>query len=410
MALVTSWLLLLMWLVLRTLTRVRSCRFVIAVALASAIVGLPGARGLAQQSDKQRQLQQQLAETGTEEQAARAQLGDLQSQVQQFDSTLHTLESQVAAATSRLASAQAQSDRIAADVAALQVQIDQTRQALDVAKEESRQSAVLLYRHPHGQEEYLGLLGTPAASNALVEGARYLERVAEKRLDGLRRVGRLRDDLDSQQAQLADQKARADAARAAAANDKDAIDALYTRQQQARAASSIAASAYSTKLSELTAQQGQLEASLQQESDRIAEELRAAADDVAPGSGRFIRPVSGPITSPFGNRSDPLTGATTFHSGVDFGAPCGTPIKAAGDGVVFSAGPNGGYGNATIITHGGGLATLYGHQSSIKVTQGESVKSGEVIGLVGSTGRSTGCHLHWEVRVNGKPVEPTQYL
>ena len=120
--------------------------------------------------------------------------------------------------------------------------------------------------------------------------------------------------------------------------------------------------------------------------------------------------MSGSVGSGFGNRTDPLTGATAFHSGVDLAASCGTPIKAAGGGVVFSAGPNGGYGNATIINHGGGLATLYGHQSSIIVPQGESVTSGEVIGYVGSTGRSTGCHLHWEVRVNGNPVEPTQYL
>jgi murein DD-endopeptidase MepM/ murein hydrolase activator NlpD len=375
----------------------------------SAIIGLPGVRGSAQQSDKQRELQQQLDETDAEEQAARAQLGDLQGQVQQLDATLHDLEGQVAAATDRLASAQAETDRLAADVAALELRIGQTRAALGEAKAKSRRSVVLLYRQPHGQE-YVGLLASGATDTALVEGKQYLERVAKKRLVGLRRIGRLRDDLDSQERTLAGEKARADAARATAIDEKQAIDALFTRQQQARDASSTAADAYGGKLSELTARQGQLEEQYQEESDRIAEALRAAADDLPPGNGRFIRPVAGAVASPFGNRTDPLTGATAFHSGVDLAAACGTPIKAAGDGVVFSAGPNGGYGNATIINHGGGLATLYGHQSSIIVHQGESVTSGEVIGYVGSTGRSTGCHLHWEVRVNGNPVEPTQYL
>ena len=85
------------------------------------------------------------------------------------------------------------------------------------------------------------------------------------------------------------------------------------------------------------------------------------------GNGQFLRPVGGSITSGFGNRTDPITGASAFHAGIDFGTPCGTPIKAAGNGAVVSAGWQGGYGNATIINHGGGMATLYGHQSSFAV-------------------------------------------
>ena len=128
------------------------------------------------------------------------------------------------------------------------------------------------------------------------------------------------------------------------------------------------------------------------------------------GNGQFLRPVGGSITSGFGNRTDPLGGASAFHAGIDFGAPCGTPVKAAGNGTVVSAGWQGGYGNATIINHGGGMATLYGHQSSFAVGAGQSVTAGQTIGSVGSTGKSTGCHLHLEVRVNGNPVDPRQYL
>jgi len=99
-----------------------------------------------------------------------------------------------------------------------------------------------------------------------------------------------------------------------------------------------------------------------------------------------------------------------MHTGVDLGCGNGTPIGAAGDGVVVSAGWNGGYGNAVVIDHGNGLATLYGHQSSLAASPGQRVSTGQTIGYVGSTGYSTGPHLHWEVWVNGTPVDPMGYV
>ena len=118
----------------------------------------------------------------------------------------------------------------------------------------------------------------------------------------------------------------------------------------------------------------------------------------------LIWPVNAPVTSPFGWRWGRM------HEGIDLGAPYGTPIAAAAAGVVIYAGWLGGYGNLTVIDHGGGLATAYGHQSSIVVGVGQSVARGEIIGYVGSTGHSTGPHLHFEVRVNGQPVDPLGYL
>jgi murein DD-endopeptidase MepM/ murein hydrolase activator NlpD len=99
-----------------------------------------------------------------------------------------------------------------------------------------------------------------------------------------------------------------------------------------------------------------------------------------------------------------------FHYGIDFGAGAGSPIRAAAAGKVLSAGWIGGYGNTTIIDHGGGMATLYAHQSSFGVSAGQQVSAGQTIGAVGSTGNSTGPHLHFEVRVNGQAVDPAGYL
>jgi murein DD-endopeptidase MepM/ murein hydrolase activator NlpD len=124
----------------------------------------------------------------------------------------------------------------------------------------------------------------------------------------------------------------------------------------------------------------------------------------APSSSGLIWPVQGAITSPFGMRWGSL------HPGLDIGAGYGTPIHAAASGTVIVAGPNGGYGNLVVIDDGNHLATAYAHQQQIAVLVGQQVNQGDVIGYVGSTGFSTGPHLHFEVRVNGNPVDPLGYL
>ncbi len=129
---------------------------------------------------------------------------------------------------------------------------------------------------------------------------------------------------------------------------------------------------------------------------------------VAPGV--LLRPVPGAVESGFGYRIHPIYGTQLLHTGWDMHGSCGSPIVAAGAGRVIFAGWKGGYGLATMIDHGGGLATLYAHQSSLGVSYGQMVGTGEQIGLVGTTGVSTGCHLHWEVRLSGTPVDPAPYL
>jgi murein DD-endopeptidase MepM/ murein hydrolase activator NlpD len=123
--------------------------------------------------------------------------------------------------------------------------------------------------------------------------------------------------------------------------------------------------------------------------------------------GQSMRmPVAGHLTSGFGERFHPILGYERFHAGVDLGAAAGTPIVAAADGKVVSAGWAGGYGRAVAIAHAGGIETKYGHMSRIAAYAGELVRRGEVIGYVGSTGLSTGPHLHFEVMKNGRPVNP----
>jgi murein DD-endopeptidase MepM/ murein hydrolase activator NlpD len=381
-----------------------------AVLLAILVTVPLAGRALGQESDKQQELQQQASDASAAEQSARTQLVQAQAERQRLDASLNDVSARVAAANDRVAAAQQDVDRLAFAALELQTKVDATQKKLTRARDDVRNSAVLLYRHSDSAD-VMSLLGSTTGSGSLVEGNHYLRRVSDKRQGDAARVNRLKAQLDAQQADVATQKQAADAARAAAADERDKLQQLAAQQQQARDAAAGAEQAESTALGDAVAKHEEADAALQAESDRIAAQLQAAGDGPALGDGTFIRPVPGPITSPFGYRTDPITGATAFHSGLDFGAPCGTPIKAAGTGSVVSAGFNsGGYGNMTLINHGNGLATLYGHQSSIIVSAGQAVTQGQVIGYVGSTGKSTGCHLHFEVRVNGNPVDPTGYL
>ena len=123
-----------------------------------------------------------------------------------------------------------------------------------------------------------------------------------------------------------------------------------------------------------------------------------------------IWPVRGRITAGFGERMDPFSGEPAFHPGIDIADPVGTDVVATGDGLVIEAEPDAGYGRSVLIDHGDGITTRYAHLSRIFLMIGEEVKQGEVIGAIGTTGRSTGPHLHYEVRIHGAPVNPFKFL
>ncbi|RGZ26455.1 peptidase M23 [Veillonella sp. AM51-8BH] len=167
---------------------------------------------------------------------------------------------------------------------------------------------------------------------------------------------------------------------------------------------------------ELNASSAQITALLKARQAERAAARAAAAQQSAPsyswvqGSGQLGWPVSGEITSPYGYRTHPIWGTTIYHSGIDIGVDEGTPVHAADGGTVVWSGWMGGYGYAVVIDHGNGMSTLYGHNSELAVSEGQDVSKGQVIAYAGSTGNSTGPHVHFEVRISGDPVDPMGYL
>lgn len=213
-----------------------------------------------------------------------------------------------------------------------------------------------------------------------------------------------------------DGTAKSAASRAdAAAKDASRLATLAHHAQAAVAAVPVAAKQHAVAAAKaaLDAAQSAVTAIQAQLASGAAFGVNPAASAAgAIPSGTWVNPVVGPITDIFGPRPSQPAGSPVFHPGDDIGASCGTVILAAGGGTVVSTGPNGGYGNWVEIDDGSGIDSVYGHllDGSTIVSPGQQVSAGQPIGQVGSTGMSTGCHLHMEIRLNGSPIDPMPFF
>jgi murein DD-endopeptidase MepM/ murein hydrolase activator NlpD len=228
-------------------------------------------------------------------------------------------------------------------------------------------------------------------------GARRAARTAQDR------AGLAKRAAEAAERQAAEKLTAARSAQAAAERARLAVVKLAQSRRQALAVAQSQRSAVLAKYRAAQAEEDRVVAALQ------AWEMRQGGVSTYSG-GRLLMPVHGWKTSEFGQRFDPYYRVWQLHAGMDIAAGGGTPIHAAAAGRVIRAGYNGGYGNYTCISHGGRFSTCYGHQSRIEVRVGEYVRRGEVIGRVGTTGASTGYHLHFETRINGVPKNPVNYL
>ena len=357
------------------------------------------------------ELSNAIEDVSAEEAAALTQLQGIVAQRQDLEAKVAALDAQIAEATQRVEAAEAEVARIQAQIETVQRDIDRIQAEIEASKAKFNQSVLTLYKGGGNAASNFTLLSTGGGAHDLIAGSKYLGENSRQFERELQRQGSLKDQLDDAQNDLRKEQAKAQEAQQVATQERDRVGQLRIEADGQRDQVAAAEQQEQAAIEDIRARKADFEAQYNAVQAQIAAMVsRGNPTPPTPGNHRFIWPVNGPIASPFGPRVQPIIGASTFHPGVDIAVSQGTPIKAAGDGVVRMAGPNGGYGNFTLIDHGGGLATGYGHQSRIAVSVGQQVSTGQVIGYVGSTGTSTGPHLHWEVRVNGSPVNPMSWV
>ena len=338
----------------------------------------------------------------TEISDASSRIDALAGDIDVLSDKLAALESDLAAHRSRLSRLEA---RLREQVATLQ----RLTQQHAVAERRLEERLVELYESNEATE--LEILLQAQSFSDLLEQLDYFRAIGQQDKDIADTIKRLQGEMRVAKQQTAATKAdvaEATAVLAKKTEEERAARAALLAQQAALAAARDSKESLLTDVKQQRhADEEDLE-TMQAASAAIAAQLVGSGGGSgggggAPSSSGFIWPVSGPVTSGFGWRWGRM------HEGIDIGAACGTPIRAAASGTIVYAGWMDGYGNIIIIDHGGGMGTAYGHQSAIYVGGG-SVSQGQTIGAVGSTGHSTGCHLHFEVRVNGTPVNPLSYL
>lgn len=305
-------------------------------------------------------------------------------------------------------------DGTQAELRTVRAQLVKLRARLDHAREVLAARLVELYKSD--EPDVVSVVLSADGFAELLENGAYLQRIGQQDRQiitsvrtaklqaetAARRLAALEDRQKRIAAEVTERRDEVARVRIQVEGKRDGIDRV--RGEKRRLLGSIRDTAHDLHedIDALQKEQGKIKARIQAAQTGVTQ-LPAAP---IRGGGRFIWPVNGPITSPFCESRS----WESCHPGIDIGVPQGTPIRAAGAGTVILAGPNGGYGNYTCISHGGALSTCYAHQSAIHVSVGQSVSQGQVIGLVGNTGFSFGPHLHFEVRINGAVTQPLNYL
>jgi murein DD-endopeptidase MepM/ murein hydrolase activator NlpD len=366
----------------------------------------------------------QLEDASDEVRAAGQVLAQTRAQLPGAEHAVDVAEGRVAAAEAQAAQAEREADAARDALADAEAEYEGARAAVEAARE----SRADLFAATARGAELLTVDAVLASGDpqTAVDGLTYLEYMMDGKNQAVEEV-----TLASREAANAENSAflaqtEAEAAESAA---DEALAAAEVRFDEAEAAKQAVQQLVGDREAALAvAEDARNDAQseyddLEAESERLAEQLRQAAEDEKNhdndsgggsssdgGGGGFVVPVDGWKSSDFGWRRHPIYGTMRLHGGTDFAAGTGSTIHAADSGTVVYAGWSSGYGQLTCISHGGGLSTCYAHQSEIRVHDGEHVDRDEGIGAVGSTGDSTGPHLHFEVRVHGERVNPIGYL
>ena len=394
-----------------------------ALVLATPLSAQATKSGLSDAKSKQTALEAEKKKTEQELKNLEGLKSDTTAYVKKLDSSLESIGNELS--------------KLNDDIDAKEKQIDTTKQELSEAKEteKSQYESMKLrikYMYEKGDSTYVDLLMEAGSLSELLSKAEYITKISSYDRQKL-------DEYAATKEKIAEKEKALEGEHAELLTLQDETEAKQASVEKLLAAKQTELRNYETKIASaegqiseyaksIEAQENQIK-SIEAEIKRKEEEARKKAEEekkkaaaankaaqtyktVSLGDISFTWPcpASGRITSGFGSRKSPTKGASSNHQGIDISAPTGTSIVAAAAGEVVIATYSSSAGNYVMISHGGGVYTVYMHASSLLVSQGQSVKKGQTIAKVGSTGYSTGSHLHFGVRVNGSYVNPTKYV
>jgi murein DD-endopeptidase MepM/ murein hydrolase activator NlpD len=358
---------------------------------------------------KSEQIHARLNQKRSELHAATVRVGGLQAQLDQTNAAIAQVNGRIGELDARTASTQRR-------LAWNGIQLAAAQRSLKLHDDVLNRRLVDVYEH--GDVGYAAVLLSARSFSEFVERWEDLrlliaanEQAIRERKAAEERVAAIETNLQRVQSELdQEEQAQHDARTQLSALAQERSNLVAVADEQRRHVAGEVA-----QMEDLSAaEEAQLEALIREREQELEAQRRAEGiagrPEGAGAYGHFSWPVTGTITSPFGWRSNPFGGAPEFHQGLDIAAPTGTTVTAAASGTVIMAQWYGGYGNYILIDNGDGYSTGYGHLSAIYVSDGQQVERGQAIGAVGSTGESTGPHLHFEVRYHGKPVDPAPRL
>ena len=333
-----------------------------------------------------------------------------QGKLNQLTYTADKIKAQMVQLETQIAAAQMLFDQKQAASAQAQEQVLSAQKELDLKQKELEDRQVALGKrakgiYESGQVSYLELIFQSVNLGDFITRMEYFAELVSNDRQLLADIKSQKEQIVQKTRELMSKRDQAAQLEKQAASVKADLDKANAQQREALDENTKAQQVAYDNIE-------RLESEANAWNDKILKLQAAQAGRSGGGNGSITAwPVSGyyEISSSFGWRVHPITQKRSLHTGTDIAAPSGTQITAAGAGVVIMAGWNTAYGNMTIIDHGKGISTLYGHQSALAVTEGQAVQANQVIGYVGSTGWSTGPHLHFEVRVGGNPTDPLQY-
>lgn len=348
-------------------------------------------------------LEDQLADLQRQAEEQQAKTNEASAKVESVSERLRQIQEELRVATAEYKDVKGQLDSVEDKISDNTELLEKTEADLKVKNKKLQQRVRDIYIN--GQISYVDVLFGAKDFADLMTRMDVLKRIIKHDYDLIMKVKEEKATVENTRVQLEKDKAEAEVLVADAQAKKAKVEDKESEQQVL-----LDQAVYDRDTSERMYEE--IMAASQEVANMIRRsQMSSAGYSGAPaGAGGMIWPISGPITSEFGWRTHPIFGTARFHSGLDIGGDYGMPIYAAASGTVIYAGWISGYGNAVIIDHGGGVTTLYGHNDSLNVSEGENVAQGQVIAMCGSTGNSTGPHCHFEVRENGEPVSPYGYL